>query len=362
VTGLGERGLGATQTLPAGGARHGLPATRPRRRRGLPRLAVRGTLLGGLGLILVLAAGPAGAQLGPHGLRPPPRTLEERLAAADAVAVGTVESVELGRIAVRDARAVRGAPGERFAVKRDPSRPPEVEPGDRVLWILRGAREPFLLVDEPRELLIFEDAAQARRLAAALRDLESAETRRELRALYVEWIEGGDERLREHGVRALTASSPAGAADGAEGPLLDAELARERARAALDPGLPEAARLASARVALGDPAGLEALLAGVGHPDVHPQAVQLALGVGALLGSRTGATSEGVTEAALAALSHPSPAVRAAGVRSAAALVAEPRVREALRRLAEEESDPEVRRQARAVLGRVERAPPAAEP
>jgi len=299
----------------------------------------------------MLEAGSAGAQLGPHGMPPAPRHLHERLAEADVVAIGTVDAVKLGRIAVRDAVVVRGAAGEGFRVKRDPSQPPEVEAGDRVLWILRGAREPFVLVDEPREVLVLEDPAHARRLATALRDLESAESLTDLRGLYVEWIESGDERLREHAVRALT-DQPA--REPAALPLLTPELVRDRARAALDAELPEAARLASARVALAEPAGLEVLLDGVGRPDAHPEVVRMALGVGLLLRGHAGATPASLAEAVLAALAHRDPAVRAVAAGSAGALVTDPRVHEVLRRVAAEDPEAEVRTRAEQVLKRVD--------
>jgi len=302
----------------------------------------------------MLDAGLARAQMGPHGLPPQPRPLHERLEQADVVAIGTVERVELGRIAVRDAVALRGAPGERFRVKRDPSQPPEVEAGDRVLWILRGARGPFVLVDEPREVLVLEDPAGARRLAAALGDLEGAESRADLRELYVTWLEGEDPRLREHALQALTDPRARAAAAGA---LLTPQLARDRARAALETELPEAARLASARVAIADPAGLELLLAGVERPDAHPEVVKLALGVGLLLGGHAGAPPAGVATAVLEGLEHPNPQVREAAAGSAAALMGEPRVREILRRLAAEDPAPAVRARAEQVLKRVDTRP-----
>ena len=77
-----------------------------------------------LALLLGLWAvptGPAGAQMGGHGMPSPPRPLHQRLAEADVLALGAVARVDTGRFAIADAEAWRGTPGSAFEIKRAPS-------------------------------------------------------------------------------------------------------------------------------------------------------------------------------------------------------------------------------------------------
>lgn len=274
-----------------------------------------------------LAAALASAQMVGHGMAPPARPLHARLALADAVALGTVERVELGRIAVMDARAWRGAPGPRFEVKRAPSQAPELRVGDRVLWLLRGARSPYVLLDEPRELLVI-DPARAALVEDALARLLEAGDDASRRAAYLDWIDGEDAGLRAIALRAL--------ADRAAGGV-PRETSLERARIALDPSRPEAVRLASASLASQHREGLALLYAGIARPDAAPPVVGISLGLGVL------GQDPAVTDAVLAALSHPNPEVRRAALGPAKGVITDPRVRRAVE-AALDEVDPELRR------------------
>lgn len=287
----------------------------------------------------LLTATPALAQLGGHGLPNQGRPLHVRLALADAVAIGDVERVDLGRIAVRDARVVRGDPGETFLVKRAPSKAPDLMASDRVLFLLRGAREPYVLVDEPREILRLSDEEAAGRWRDALAELLAASSDSEVRDVYLAWIDGDDAELREAATRAL--------ADRRKHPLpLTPEVARERARIALDPARPLATRRASAAVACADPAGTRALLAGVGAPGVDPGVVQLALAMGTMQ------KIEGVEGSVARALRSRDRGVVQAALPAATSVASAAQVRHELERIAADPADAELAQAATRALGR----------
>ena len=290
-------------------------------------------------LAALLAAGGAAAQGFGHGLPPPARPLHVRLAAADVVALGAVERVETGRIAVSGAHALRGEPGARFHIKRAPSRAPELAPGERALWLLRGARDPYVLVDEPRELVHLEDEAQEARWRAALGDLLAAEGTVAVRDVYLGWIDGPDDGLREAALGAL--------ANRIADPLpLGAEVAVARARAALDPARPAGVRQASATLACLEPGGTRALLSGLARPEVDPAVVRVALAWGAMQ------RSEGLSEAVAASLRHADVEVRRAALAVGGRMALEPGIRSALEGMAAADADPQLREEARKALGR----------
>jgi hypothetical protein len=300
-------------------------------------------LAGRLALAAVLfaaaaAPGRASAQIG-HGLPAPARPLHVRLARADVVAIGEVERVELGRIAVRPLHVLRGAPADGFAVKRAPSRAPELAPGDRVLLLLAGARAPYVLVDEPREVVKLADPAREELWRAALAGLVAAgDEPGALLAAYLGWIDGADDELRQSAVRALANRRADSAVP------LPPEVARERARIALDPARPAPVRRASATLACLAQEGLAALLAGLGRADVDPAVAQIALASGGL------ARADGMGDATVRALGHPSADVRRAGVGIAALLAGDASVRRALERVARSDPEEELRGQAREAL------------
>ncbi len=116
---------------------------------------------------VALASRPLAAQAqAPHAIPPPARPLHERSALAEVIALARVTRVEAGRIAVERRAALRGVPPAAFEVKFSPLRPPALAVGGRALLLLRGARPPYVLVDEPQEILVFHTDADE----AALRD------------------------------------------------------------------------------------------------------------------------------------------------------------------------------------------------
>jgi|GEM_PF-2062665 len=241
------------------------PAVDPPHRRGAARLALarparRATRRGAraaaaraLAFALALAGASATAPAAPAGaLHPFPatsRAAHERLAAADAIAVATVDRVEDGRIALRDARALHGPVPREFLVKRSPSRPPPLAPGDRALLLLRGARPPYVLVDRPEETIRLADAgAEARWTDAVAGWLRARERPAAWPPLYARWIDTGPEALRDLAVRSL-------AEPRAPFQPLAAAFAAGLADAAFDPGRALGARRAAALAARLAPAG-----------------------------------------------------------------------------------------------------------
>ena len=156
---------------------------------------VRKRFLVGLAL---LAPGAAFAQgFGhpiPSGLRP----FHERLARADITTVVRVERVGEGRIEVVREHAIAGNPPERFEVKRSPLSPPPLATGDRALLLLRGDLPPYVLADQPSEVIRLEgDAMTARWSAAVRRAVAERGDPARLVPVYLDWIDGGPETLRE---------------------------------------------------------------------------------------------------------------------------------------------------------------------
>jgi len=156
-----------------------------------------------LALQLALVGAAAAQPFGHPGLVGP-RPLPARLAAADVVAVVRVERVEEGRIALALEDALVGAPPAAFEVKRSPLHPPPLATGDRALLLLRGARPPYVLADEPSEVIRLADAGMAARWTSAVRaTLAHRDDPAALAKLYREWTENGPESLRELGAAGL---------------------------------------------------------------------------------------------------------------------------------------------------------------
>jgi hypothetical protein len=240
----------------------GLLATRPR----LAAAAAAGALLGA---VLLLAAA-AGAQ---HPIGPRTRPLHTRLALADAVALASVAEVSEGRIRLERARSLAGNVPESFEVKRSPAAPPPLAAGDRALLLLRGARPPYVLVDQPEETIRLGDAASEERWAeAALAWLEVRERPAAWVPLYLGWIEEGPDTLRDLAVQGL-------ADPRAPFQPVDASVFVGLARIAWDPARPVAARRAAALLASFAPAGGAELSAGLlaAPLDCDPEVAQAAL-------------------------------------------------------------------------------------
>lgn len=254
-------------------------------------------------LACAVLVGPPAARA-QHGIAPGPRPLHLRLADAEVVAIATVAEVGEGRVAVRDAVALRGEAPREFEIKRAPSRGIPYAVGLALLLPLRGARSPFVLVDDARELVPLRDAATIAAWRAALPALLAAGDDREaLLAVYLAWLDGREESLREAAAAALL--------DPRSG-LVPVSLPRalERGRAALAPALAPAARRVSAHLAIGRSEGASALLdAALTDPQADAQVVETAL-----RGAVQWRLPDG-DDALLAALSHGSPAVRRAAVK-----------------------------------------------
>jgi hypothetical protein len=136
------------------------------------RLAIP-VLLCATGLAITAPAERTSAQpLGPHCRLdlPSKRPLHARVALADGAAIATIEAVGLGRIRVRDAIPVLGDVTPAFELKRAPWHPPALEPGDRAL-LLRGARSPYVLVDDGEETRVLADAESEALRRQAVRDI-----------------------------------------------------------------------------------------------------------------------------------------------------------------------------------------------
>ncbi len=305
-------------------------------------------------LIVALALGSSGAAgaigLG-HGLPQPPRGLHERLERVDAVAIATVEQIDLGRIRVRDARAVVGALTARFEVKRAPSAPPPLEPGDRVLLLLRGARPPFVLVDEPREVTVLGEGAAEDAWSQGLLDLLAADGAADrIASTYLRWIQVPDDDLRRIAGQTLSTAPELMAA-------LSPQQVAERVRVATDPGAPVGARRSSALVALASERGAAALIPklpgddGLAGPEVLVAGIRWGMAWDA----------PAAVELFQRALADPRPDVRRAALGFSAIFLGAPATRAAIARVAAHDPKPELRAIAAKVLRRSGARSPAGE-
>jgi hypothetical protein len=226
------------------------------------RIAAAASVLG------VLLAAAASAQ---HPLPQGPRPLHTRLAAADVVAIATIGPISADRVEIRDAAILRGDAPADFEIKRSPAKPPPFVTGVPAVLLLRGARPPYVLVDEPREVVLLRDASDAKRWTDALRALfDTGADPQSLLHIYLVWLDGDDEGLREAAAAALADS---------HAPFLPlaSEDALARARAAVDPRRAAPARRVSALLAMTNPDGAAALVAAVPGDSADPQVTMTAL-------------------------------------------------------------------------------------
>jgi len=303
----------------------------------------------GLAIPLALALAPAAGVRAQHvpAAGPDARPLHERLALADAVAFASVAAVGRGRVRFERAEAVRGAVAARFETKRAPSRPPRLEPGERVLLLLRGARSPYLLVDTADEIVRPADAAEETAWRRAVRQADRARRRGAdvLAERYLAWIASGPPSLRRAALRAL------GDRQGLF-PRLPAEAARRVAEVATDPAFAEDVRVAAAETAVADPRARALLWAALpGGAGAHPGVLGVALRA---VGSVDAAARERLL---LDALGHPDPAIRRAALRVGPVAWEGPALRRALERCAAEDADAELRALARRALERLDARP-----
>ena len=222
-----------------------------------------------LGLVLGLALAPiASAQ---HPRPKGPRPLHTRIAEADVVAIATIGPIANGRVEIRDAAVLRGDAPTNFEIKHSPSKPPPFVTGVSAVLLLRGARPPYVLVDEPREVTLLRDAKDAQRWGGALQALfDAGADPTRLLHTYLAWLDGDDESLREAAAAALfdprAPFLPLGAED-----------ATTRARIAVDPQRPAPARRTSAMLAMSNAEGAAVLIAAVPGDAADPQVVATAL-------------------------------------------------------------------------------------
>jgi len=299
------------------------------------------------------ATRPAAAQRGMllgHGFASPPeaRALHVRIGLADAAAVASVGAVDLGRIEIRAAEALFGSVPPRFALKRAPSDPPPFAEGDRVLLLLRGARSPYLLVDESHEVIRLGDAEAEATWRDAVLSVSAARSEpRTLAGLYLAWLEGSSPPLR--------AAAVAGLRHGLAPfrPLTPGERARLSALAT-DPDAPAEARRGAAAVAALEPGSRRALLAALpGGPDgADAEVLRIGLRASAL------ARDPGTNAAVLRSLGHPDPAVRRIGLEFGSLARVDPALRARLEIMAGSEPDTTLRDLAAATLGAIDRGGP----
>lgn len=286
---------------------------------------------------LLVASGPATAQ---HGIPVGSRPLHLRLAEADVVAIATVAEVREDRVELRDAVVLQGAAAPAFELKRAPSQEIPYAVGLTLVLPLRGARPPYLLVDDARELVVLRNAASAAAWRHALLPLLDAGTDREaLLAAYLGWLDGREGSLREAAAAALL--DP-------RSELLPVSPARaaERAGVALDPAVPTPARRVSALLAAGQPEGARLLLGALRDPAADPQVAETALR------SAVRFRLEGLDDALLAGLAHDDAEVRRVAVKLVASTGSAPGL-ERLPALAAHDPDAHVRREARNAVAAV---------
>ena len=92
---------------------------------------------------------------------------------------------------VRLSVAVVGRIETEFSIKRSPSAPPPLEAGERALWLLRGARPPYVLADRPEDVVRIRSAEQERLWRRAVLQIADASgDPARLLAVYLEWLDG----------------------------------------------------------------------------------------------------------------------------------------------------------------------------
>jgi hypothetical protein len=293
-------------------------------------------------LALVLALSIAPAARAQHPVAPTTRPLSVRMDLADAVAVASVAAVELGRIRVDDARPLAGSVPASFEVKRAPGAPPPLAAGDRAILLLRGARPPYLLVDKPEETIRLADPAAEERWTSAISAWLAVRERPSAWVpLYLDWIEGGPDTLRELAVQGLL--------DPRAGfqPLAPEVFAR-LARTAWDAQRSLPARRTAALLARFGPGGNEPLAEGLlaAPLDCDPEVAVAALNAAAAQTTRDPAP------VLLRGLEHADSQVRKGALEAAQTLRerASPALRERIGRMAREEGESWLRAEAERTL------------
>jgi hypothetical protein len=291
-------------------------------------------------LVLALAE-PASAQRGHMFPGPTERALHAQLMEADVVAIGSVEEVTPGRIRLANLSSVEGETIANIEVKRAPSRPPGLRPGERVVLLLRGARSPYLLVPTAEEVLRIGDEEGEARMISALRDLRAAlSDETALVERYHTWLTGSEEDLRRLAETALTNPSP---------PIerLDTNTIRGLVDLAIDPATPLSLRRAAARVAGSDERGVAALLAALPFGDADDSDPMLLLDVLRLGALRASPETNG---ALLRSLRHENAATRQAALELGPIMTRDPTLRAEIERMAREDPSESIRTLAKALV------------
>ncbi|MCP3984885.1 MAG: hypothetical protein GY723_10885 [bacterium] len=273
------------------------------------------------------------------------RPLQARVALADLVVVAEIVGLSDGRIEAVSANRLKGTAPDRFEIKRRGSAGPPLAIQDRALLLLRGARSPFVLVDEPAETIRLLDTPGEDAWTQAITDvLTHRNNPSVLASAMLEWIDEGPAALRD---TALISLGPLLAASDA----LRDEIALDRAAAAARSELPAEARAISAKLAGECEIGQDRLVAELAGADgLEASSLALALRLGSLRGH---ADLETLYRRAL---DSNDPELRRVAARDpATALKIGQFAENALTRLAEEDPDQLVRRAARKTLTRMHR-------
>jgi hypothetical protein len=284
-----------------------------------------------------------------------PRSIHERLDAADRVVRIRVGAVSEGRIAVEEATALVGTATAPFEIKRSPLRPPPLVADDHAIVFLRGARPPYVLVDEPGEVIRLVEAAEGQagsdeRWSDAIQALSAG--REETAALaetYLDWIDVGPTSLRALGADGLLDLIE-------RNPSLREGIGAERVVHVVDPAAQIDARRVSAQLAASNPRSGAALCEAVAASDLPLDAALTELTLRACGRSRSEAAITLLERAA----THQDVTVRGAAVRSLAliATTAPERTLALAKRLAEKDPDNSVRRAADRMLRNASREKP----
>ncbi len=302
-----------------------------------------------LALLLISAlfsTGPVAAQVG-HPLVNPVRPLHERLEAADLVVRSRVARIEMGRIVLEDAVALVGAVAPRFEIKRSPLSPPPLSVGDETILFLAGARAPYVLRDEPVEVIRLVEPSQATRWTSAIRELAAAsgDPGRQI-DIYLSWVDEGPATLRALG------GEGASKLLGRHKELIP-DVAGARVAAALNPGADSEARIFSARIAGATAPSVRALCRGLARSrdPLDPQITELALRGGGVAGGPE------IGELLDRAIRDADPEVRMAVARALNGVARTDRARAmaAARFLAESDPEEAVRRQGERIVRNLQR-------
>jgi hypothetical protein len=233
-----------------------------------------------------------------------------------------------------------GQPPDPLELKRAPSDPPPLRPGEVALLLLRGARSPYVLVDAPEELVALDGEAAVARWRAAVRAMERAAGRpMEIARTYAGWLDDESVGLRKAAVVGLGDPESTLPLPGERASALLAALA-------VDPDLPPLFRLRAAGTAMRTGTGRDALIDRL-PGDSGADARVLAITVQTAL--REG---DDVQRALSRSLAHESAMIRVTAARLCALAPQGAELRAQLAGVAAGDVDEEVRAAAARALGR----------